>query len=206
MVVFHDICQTILVSGESGAGKTHLLQAAQAYGGHYMDAQQDPDWEQEQDQEQEQNKNPTNAPFWLIDHLEHLSPSGQQTLFNQFNRLQHQGGRLLVASRQPPQQLRWREDLRTRLGSGLIFRLHPLSDAEKISALDAQAQARGMHIPPTGLDYLITHAPRDMRSLSAILIALDQLSLEQQRPLTLPLLRQALHNTLEQKTHGPRAL
>jgi DnaA-homolog protein len=42
------------------------------------------------------------------------------------------------------------------------------------------------------LPYLITHFRRDMRSLSAMLDALDQYSLETQRPITLPLLRSLL--------------
>jgi DnaA family protein len=42
------------------------------------------------------------------------------------------------------------------------------------------------------LPYLITHFHRDMRSLSAMLDALDHYSLETKRPITLPLLRELL--------------
>jgi DnaA family protein len=42
------------------------------------------------------------------------------------------------------------------------------------------------------LPYLITHFRRDMRSLSAMLDALDAYSLETQRPITVPLLRSLL--------------
>ena len=38
----------------------------------------------------------------------------------------------------------------------------------------------------------LARAPRDMRSLSAFLAALDRYSLEHMRPLTLPLLRELL--------------
>ncbi len=92
----------------------------------------------------------------------------------------------------PPLQLALREDLRTRLGSGQIHRLRPLSDEEKRAALAAQARERGMSLAPEALDYLLARAPRDMRSLAAILAALDRYSLEQKRPLTLPLLRSVL--------------
>jgi DnaA family protein len=42
------------------------------------------------------------------------------------------------------------------------------------------------------LPYLLSHFKRDMRSLSTMLDALDQYSLETQRPVTLPLLRDLL--------------
>jgi DnaA family protein len=42
--------------------------------------------------------------------------------------------------------------------------------------------------------YLLRHAPRDMASLIAILDALDRYSLEQKRPVTLPLVRDALES------------
>ena len=87
-----------------------------------------------------------------------------------------------------------REDLRTRLGSGLICRLQTLSDNEKVAALKTQAKARGLHLSPDALDYLLARAPRDMRSLSGFLAALDRYSLEHKRAITLPLLREVLQS------------
>jgi DnaA family protein len=131
-----------------------------------------------------------------VDHVETLSETGQIALFNLFNRLRANGGRLLVAATHPPVQLKLREDLRTRLGSGLIYRLQPLTEPEKITALAAQALSRGMRLPAGALDYLLARAPRDMRSLAALLVALDRYSLEHKRPITLPLLRAVLQNPL----------
>jgi DnaA family protein len=42
------------------------------------------------------------------------------------------------------------------------------------------------------VDYLLTRAARDMQSLLAVLEALDRVSLETRRPITLPLARQLL--------------
>ena len=113
-------------------------------------------------------------------------------MFNLFNRLRAVGGRLLTAADGPPRQLRLREDLRTRLGSGLIYRLHSLTDQDKHKALASLAEARRLRLPPEALDYLLARAPRDMRSLAALLMALDRYSLEHKRPITLPLLREVL--------------
>ena len=137
---------------------------------------------------------PEHASLIAIDNVEALNDAGQIALFNTFNRLRASGGRLLVTAAAPPLQLALREDLRTRLGSGLIFRLRPLHDTEKVAALAAQARQRGMRLAPEALDYVMARAPRDMRSLSAFLAALDRYSLEHKRPLTLPLLRSLLQS------------
>ncbi len=168
--------------GEAGAGKTHLLRAS---GAHYHDGAADPDLAGGAESSEP-------AGLHAVDNVEALGEAGQIALFNLFNRLRAAGGKLLTAGTQPPQQLKLREDLRTRLGYGLIYRLLPLTDAEKIAALAAQAAARGLRLPPDALDYLLARAPRDMRSLSALLAALDRYSLEQKRPITLPLLREVL--------------
>ncbi|MBS1198876.1 MAG: DnaA regulatory inactivator Hda [Proteobacteria bacterium] len=168
--------------GESASGKTHLLTAS---GFEIHDAASDP------------NLAGVQSPLQLaIDHVDQLDASGQIALFNHFNRLKSAGGRLLTASLQPPAHLQLREDLRTRLASGLICRLHPLSDQEKAAALSALAEARALKLTPEAIDYLLRHAPRDMRSLSILIIALDHYSLEHQRAITLPLLRQVLQETL----------
>ena len=174
---------SLLLWGATGAGKTHLLRACDAL---YCDAAADPDLTAIDELQ----------PLHAVDHVEALSAAGQIALFNLFNRLRAAGGRLLTAARQPPRQLALREDLRTRLGSGLIYRLHPLSDGEQIAALSAQALARGLRLPPGALAYLLARAPRDMRSLMALLTALDRYSLEHQRAITLPLLREVLQTPL----------
>ena len=102
------------------------------------------------------------------------------------------GGVLVAAASRPPAQLMLREDLRTRLAWGLVYRVQGLSDEEKIDALSKSADARGMALSPGVLPYLLTHSRRDMQSLSAILDALDRYSLETQRPITMPLLRELL--------------
>lgn len=171
----------LLLWGEPGSGKTHLLRAS---GARYCDAAIDPELICVADEKQ----------FLAVDNVQTLDDAGQIALFNVFNRIRANGGRLLTAADQPPQQLALREDLRTRLGSSLIYRLQPLTDEEKRDALGTQASARGLRLPADALDYLLARAPRDMRSLSALVVALDRYSLEQKRAITLPLLREVLQN------------
>ncbi|WP_313951433.1 DnaA regulatory inactivator Hda [Accumulibacter sp.] len=170
--------------GDAGAGKSHLLQACPAL---YSDARLDPDL----------SALTPDGDFRAVDNVEALSDRGQITLFNLINRLRDNSGRLLAAASVPPLHLALREDLRTRLGSGLLYRLQPLSDAEKLAALADQASARGLVLPPEAFSYLFSRAPRDMRSLASLLIVIDRYSLEQKRPITLPLLREVLQTSLK---------
>lgn len=170
--------------GEAGAGKSHLLQACEAS---YHDARLDPDLA---------TLSPAEV-FHAIDQVDSLGESGQIALFNLINRQRVSGGRVLATASVPPLRLVLREDLRTRLGNGLIYRLQALSDAEKLAALAEQAKARGLTLPPETFDYLFLRAPRDMRSLSALLLSIDRYSLEHKRPITLPLLREVLQTSLK---------
>ena len=180
---------SLLLWGERASGKTHLLRAS---GARYFDTLDDGSLTGlDESGATDMTENAATA-FYAIDNVEALDERGQIVLFNLFNRLRAAGGRLLASATVPPQQLAVREDLRTRLGSGLIYRLHPLSEAEQDAALDAQAARRGLRLPAGALAYLRSRAPRDMRSLSALLAALDRYSLEQRRPITLPLLREIL--------------
>jgi DnaA family protein len=162
--------------GESGAGKTHLLQAlANEIDVRYLrpDAPAQ-DFEYAED-----------IGLYLLDDCNRLPPDSQIAAFNLYNQVRDNGGLLVAAGDAPPAGLVLREDLRTRLGWGL-------SDEEKVDALQQIAQARGLVVSVGVLPYLITHFRRDMRSLAAMLDALDCYSLETRRPVTLPLLRDLL--------------
>ncbi|MGE5651304.1 MAG: DnaA regulatory inactivator Hda [Bacillota bacterium] len=169
--------------GESGAGKTHLLRAlAGTPNARLVPA----------DASDEAFTYDARTTLYLIDDCDKLPPDTQVSAFNLFNQVRENGGLLVTAGALPPAGLSLREDLRTRLGWGLIYQLHGLTDDEKIAALTKAAQARGLSLSPGVLPYLITHFRRDMQSLSTMLDALDQYSLETQRPITLPLLRSLL--------------
>jgi DnaA family protein len=169
--------------GEPGAGKSHLLRAlGAAPAARYIPSQAAP----------EAFAFAPEDLLYLVDDCDRLSPDAQIAAFALFNQVRENGGLLVTAGATPPAALALREDLRTRLGWGLIYQLHGLTDQEKIAALSQAAQARGLSLSPGVLPYLITHFRRDMQSLSAMLDALDQFSLETQRPITLPLLRSLL--------------
>lgn len=181
----------VYIWGEAGAGKSHLLQALTAVpGSRYI-----PAGSGESDYLFDDN-----TRLYLMDDCQLLSPEAQISAFALFNQVRENGGLLVSAGDKAPAGLELREDLRTRLGWGLIYQVHGLTDEEKIAALTQAAQARGITLSPGVLPYLITHFRRDMRSLSSMLDALDQYSLETQRPITLPLLRSLLQLEGESKS------
>jgi DnaA regulatory inactivator Hda len=127
-----------------------------------------------------------------IDNVEQLNAPNQIKLFNFINQVREGQGRLIAAGLTAPMQLPLRNDLTTRLGWGLIYQIHPLSDADKLSVLSTHAQARGFDLQTGVADYLIRHWRRDLPSLIAALDSLDRYSLQTQRPVTLPLLKEVL--------------
>jgi DnaA family protein len=173
--------------GAAGSGKSHLLLAVQeslreqgARAG-WLDpaVAQPPDYDER----------------WavvLLDDCDRLSPQRQIDAFALFNQIREHGAYMVSTGPVPPGVLGVREDLRTRMGWGLVYQIKGLSDDEKIAALTQAAEARGLTLSASVLPYLLSHFKRDMRSLATMLDALDQYSLETQRPVTLPLLRDLL--------------
>lgn len=99
---------------------------------------------------------------------------------------------ILMAGKAAPAMLELREDLRTRLGWGLVFQTELLDDDAKIQALEQAAQARGLVLSPDVLPWLLSRFYRDMPNLMALIDALDAYSLETKRAVTLPLVRELL--------------
>ncbi|AXK38310.1 DnaA regulatory inactivator Hda [Crenobacter cavernae] len=177
--------------GEPGSGKTHLLHAwiahAEALGraSIYLDARQErlPEFARE-------------ASYIAVDHVDDLHPDDQITLFSIYNSLKEAGeGRLLMAGRQPPMMLALRDDLRTRVGWGLVFEVKPLSDDDKLAALARHAETRQLAIPEDVFRYLLTHWRRDLASLVDMIDLLDRYSLALRRPITVPLVKNILQTT-----------
>lgn len=127
-----------------------------------------------------------------VDDVESLSEAEQGALFRLFQRAAESGTLLLVSGGCAPAALSMRDDLRTRLGSGLVFQLHPLSDEEKAQALVTHAAQRRFELTVDIAHYLLRRQQRDLGSLMQILDALDRYSLRTHRPITLPLVRELL--------------
>jgi DnaA family protein len=128
----------------------------------------------------------------VADDVDALDEPAQIALFNAINRAREGRGAVLAAGNAPPGQLALREDLRSRLGWGLVYQLKALTDEDKARHLRAEAERRGLRLADEVIWYLLNRLPRDLPSLNAALELLDRYSLSQQRHITLPLVREAL--------------
>jgi DnaA family protein len=127
-----------------------------------------------------------------IDDVTMLAAEAQVALFRTINAARLAGLALLLAGDRAPTRLELREDLRTRIGQMLAFEVRPLSDDEKAAALRRHALQRGMRVDDGLVRYLLSRGRRDLASLMAVLDSLDRATLEQQRPATLPLLKDVM--------------
>ena len=148
--------------GDAGSGKSHLLRACMRDGLH------------------------------VADDVEKLDEASQIALFNAINEARQSGNAVLAAGNAPPPQLPLREDLKSRLAWGLVYQIKPLADTERAVFLRTEAERRGLRVPEEVIGYLLTHVRRDLPTLAAILDELDRASLERQRQITLPLVRETL--------------
>lgn len=174
----------IYLWGESGCGKSHLLQATM----HALLDRQLPirfiDCRQIVVADFSPDVNRV-----VIDAVELLDDTNQIRLFNLYNHIRESGTGLFLASgTQPPAQLGLREDLTTRLGWGLVYQVHALTDAQKIEAMQHHATRRGFVLTQEICEFLLKYSPRDLSSLIGLIDDLDHYSLQQQRPVTRTLL------------------
>jgi DnaA family protein len=128
-----------------------------------------------------------------VDDVDRLDERLVGGLFRILNEVQaSKNMHVFMAGNAAPAALTLREDLRTRLGWGLIFQTQLLGDDEKIQALEQAAKARGLVLSSDVLPWLLNRFYRDMPNLMALLDALDAYSLETKRAVTLPLVRELL--------------
>jgi DnaA family protein len=186
-----------LIWGATGVGKTHLLRAAVALAAERgIGARYDEVPGSVPDDAGER------VSLLAVDRVDEADAAAAGRVFTAYNALKQRGARILAASRTPLATMALREDLRTRLGWGLVYEAVPLSDAEKAAALAKYAHERGFELSADVIDYLLRHGRRDMGSLLAAVTALDRLSLASKRPITVPLLRDWLQAKLDVGSGG----
>lgn len=175
--------------GEGGSGKTHLLKAVhdalQSQGAltGWLDATTQP------------------CAFddkWaavLMDDVQAYNAAQQHAAFNWFVNAQTHQCWVLAAGTLPPADLALRDDLRSRLGWGLVFQLHNLSDIERRAVLRQDAGVRGLHLSDEVMDFILNRFSRDLGSLVALLNQLDGYALQTKRGITIPLIKSMMDNS-----------
>lgn len=127
-----------------------------------------------------------------VDDADRLSAAQQGFLFTAFNHVAQSGGFTVATGRAPPASWPMRDDIRTRMGSGLALEILPIPQNGLAGALAHYAKSRGFVVSQEVLAYLLSHAKRDLTSLCQTLAGIDRMSLAQKRAVTIPLLRDYL--------------
>ena len=184
----------IFVWGETGSGKTHLLNAcyrasiecggnpflvdlgeaaATEHGEAALDGLED-------------------CTVFCIDGLEAIAGIAhwEERLFQCCNYARDNQRTVILSATRPPTSLGMvLRDLLTRLMAGLTYQVLQLNDAQKISALQDRATHRGFELNESAAQYLLDRYHRQTGYLFDILDKLDRASLEQKRVITIPFLR-----------------
>lgn len=120
----------------------------------------------------------------------------ERALFTLFEQIKHAAGQLIVSASKPCDFAGFLiPDLISRLSSGLIYAVEPLSEELKFGAIKLRANHRGLSISDEAIKYLLTRMTRDTGDLFKLLEQIDLASLAEQRRVTIPFLQ----NLLEKK-------
>ncbi len=178
--------------GESGRGKSHLLQASCNLAAKNQQTVCYLTKTEFENQTVEMLDGLEQIDLICLDDIDQwlLGDRWEAALFDLINRVRENNSRLLLASCRPPDEsFVTLPDLRSRLAWGPVFQLQELSDKEKFQALHYRAQHSGLELPEKVAVYLMQRYPRDMFGLFERLAMLDKASMAMQRRLTIPLVK-----------------
>jgi DnaA family protein len=117
----------------------------------------------------------------------------ERVLMQIYEQRHRRNTRLIVAGSLPPPQLGLRlADVATRLSAEYVFRLQGLSDTGKAQAMTLRAERRGLQLDNDVIQYILARLPRDNVTMFRLLDAIDERSLQKQRRITIPLVKELL--------------
>lgn len=186
----------LYLSGVSGSGKSHLLQAACNQASSigavsvYLPLAELLEYPAASVLEGIEN-----ADFIAIDdvHLLQGKASWQEAIFHLYN-YRFDNKRSLVFSANAPASHLTIElaDLQSRLTACISFQIRNLSDAEKLDMLVFLADRHGMLLNEQCANYILLHYGRSNEELVAIVRSLAEATLVEKRKLTVPFIKQHL--------------
>ncbi|WP_301098583.1 DnaA regulatory inactivator Hda [Otariodibacter sp.] len=122
-------------------------------------------------------------------------------IFDLFNQIREQQGLfnnekktlLLISADRSPNLLKIKlPDLRSRLTWGEVYRLDELNDEQKRIILQRNAYNKGLELSDEVANFLLKRINRDLKVLIDQLTLLDKASLQAQRKLTIPFVKEIL--------------
>ncbi len=181
--------------GDTLTGKTHLLKAwanlanSKYQSSIYIDVAKDNKIDLEYIEKSEYR-------FIAIDNIDLLSDDGQIELFDLFNHIKlnsQNNNYLLTSSQSNLNIIDVRVDLKTRLQSGMIFRLKRLTEDELLNSLIIYVKREGIKFGEIELKYLLNHGARNLGKLIALINQISSLATMQKKTITVALIKSNLN-------------
>ena len=194
---------SMVIFGEKGAGKTHLLSAMGQIvtdsGGAALYLNCDLlastiDDALSYDEVKKHLAKYEKATYLAVDGLEKIENStvAQEQVFHLYNAVKESGGRIALSVTTPPTTWIFEDYLSTRLLWGQVVELKPVGDDGMVRVLIKMAKEKGLHLPKEAAVWLTTRLPRDPASLITALTRIDRHSMTKKRKVTIQLVKEAI--------------
>ena len=206
----------LFIYGESGLGKTHLMQAianhitethpekkvlyttCDNFLNEFIDTMISGKMTS-RDRSAQFRNHYRNVDVLMIDDIQFLAkkPGTQEEFFHTFNELFAQNKQIVLTSDKHPKEIATLEErLRTRFEGGLITDVQPPDLETKIAILKRKALERKCPMPEDVLEYLASNSGHDVRTLEGRLTKVLFASKLHEEPITLSLAQKALNESV----------
>jgi DnaA family protein len=197
--------RSLVLYGQRGAGKTHLLIAMSSVirerAGEMSvcyvsgrDIRQKVATSKTYEELKEHLGKYEGSIFLAVDDLDAVegNQEAEDQVFHLYNAVTGNGGWFAVAVTEPPSAWKFSSWLATRLLWGLVLPVNPVGDESRAAVLKRVSASMGLTLPDNVAKWLITRLPRDPASQMKALELIDRHSLSAGRKVSLPLAREAL--------------
>jgi chromosomal replication initiator protein len=206
----------LLVYGDSGLGKTHLLHAIGHYARtiypgtrvRYVSSEEftnDFINSIRDDKASAFQRRYRDVDVLLIDDIQFLEGKiqTQEEFFHTFNTLHNANKQIVITSDRPPKQLSALEDrLRNRFEWGLICDVQPPDLETRIAILSKKAAQDRLNVPPEVLEYIASRISTNIRELEGALIRVTAFASLNRQPVD-PALAEVVLRDLVPTDSGP---
>ena len=187
--------RNIYLWGQSGTGKSHLLQAACTLASDCGRPVAYIPLTQLSELTPEMLTGLAQYQLVCVDDLDFIQdiPKWELALFSLFNEMRARQTPLLFTAAKSPKGLDiTMPDLKSRLAWDLVYHLTPVDDTVLAAALKLRARARMFDLPDEVVEFLVKRVARDTHTLFDVLNRLDDASLQSKRKLTIPFVKSTL--------------
>ena len=181
--------------GSSGSGRSHLLQAVchDAYSRH--DSSMLLSLASAESYSPEILAGIEGMSVVCLDDIQAITMdlTWEEAIFRLYNNVQQTNCRLIISSDRTPQNLNTAlPDLKSRLCSFPVFRLHSPDEKERLEILKYRAKLRGMRLENDVLNYISNNMRRSLHEFIDLLNLLDEASKIEKRKITIPLIKKVV--------------